>query len=178
MNANQPITTPSYGYDGIYASFQATSPPFFGYDVAANWFAAISFEDSSGNGANSRQYTGKERDVESGLDYFGARYYGSALGRFTSPDEPFADQEPDDPQSWNLYAYVRNGPLTSIDPTGREEKHCDSDGNNCKFETTVTDTAVQILFAPMIAMNRTVDQTQQALQHVADWASQPRNPVR
>ena len=31
-------------------------------------------------------FTGKERDAESGLDFFGARYYGSALGRFTSPD--------------------------------------------------------------------------------------------
>lgn len=32
------------------------------------------------------QFTGKKRDSESGLDYFGARYYGSALGGFTSPD--------------------------------------------------------------------------------------------
>lgn len=32
------------------------------------------------------KFTGKERDSESGLDYFGAKYYGSALGRFTSPD--------------------------------------------------------------------------------------------
>ncbi len=47
--------------------------------------------------------TGKERDAESGLDYFGARYYGSALGRFSSPDEVFADQDEHDPQSWNLY---------------------------------------------------------------------------
>jgi RHS repeat-associated protein len=46
--------------------------------------------------------SGKERDSESGLDYFGARYYGSALGRFTSNDEPFADQHPEDAQNWNL----------------------------------------------------------------------------
>jgi len=32
------------------------------------------------------RYTGKERDAESGNDYFGARYYGSAMGRFMSPD--------------------------------------------------------------------------------------------
>jgi hypothetical protein len=42
------------------------------------------------------------------LDYFGARYFASAQGRFTSPDEIFADQSEGDPQSWNLYAYVRN----------------------------------------------------------------------
>ena len=59
-----------------------------------------------------------------GLDYFGARYFSGAQGRFTSPDEPFADQRPEDPQSWNLYAYVRDNPLVSVDPTGMfEEKN-------------------------------------------------------
>jgi RHS repeat-associated protein len=63
--------------------------------------------------------TGKERDAESGLDYFGARHYGSALGRFASPDEVLADQHPEDPQSWNLYGYVQNNPLKNVDPTGK-----------------------------------------------------------
>ena len=53
--------------------------------------------------AVTQKFTGKERDQETGLDYFGARYYGSALGRFSSPDEPLADQHSIDPQSWNLY---------------------------------------------------------------------------
>jgi RHS repeat-associated protein len=61
--------------------------------------------------------TGKERDTESGNDYFGSRYYGSSMGRFMSPDSG-VDQHPADPQSWNLYSYVRNNPLTSIDPSG------------------------------------------------------------
>ena len=69
-------------------------------------------------GRRSRS-TGKERDLETGLDYFGARYMSSAQGRFTSPDAPFADQKPEDPQSWNLYGYVRNNPLRYTDPTGR-----------------------------------------------------------
>lgn len=63
------------------------------------------------------RYTAKERDTESGLDYFGARYYGSTMGRFTSPDDG-SDQSPGDPQSWNLYSYVRNNPLKNTDPTG------------------------------------------------------------
>ena len=64
-------------------------------------------------------FTGKERDTESGLDYFGARYYSSAMGRFSSPDPSglaYADQE--NPQSLNLYAYALNNPLKNTDPTG------------------------------------------------------------
>jgi len=54
-----------------------------------------------------------------GLDYFGARYFSAAQGRFTSADIPFAGQRPSDPQTWNLYAYASNNPLARIDPTGR-----------------------------------------------------------
>ncbi len=67
------------------------------------------------------RYTGKERDSESGNDYFGARYYASSMGRFMSPDPSglyFAD--PTNPQSLNLYSYVRNNPLINIDPTGMD----------------------------------------------------------
>ena len=66
------------------------------------------------------KFTGQVRDVETGLDYFGARYMSAAQGRFTSPDAPFADQHASDPQSWNLYSYVRNNPLGNVDPTGRD----------------------------------------------------------
>ena len=72
------------------------------------------------------KFTGKERDAESGLDYFGFRHYAPSLGRFMKPDEPFADQDEANPQSWNLYSYVRNNPLRYIDPTGNA---CVSDGN-------------------------------------------------
>ena len=73
------------------------------------------------------RYTGKERDSESGNDYFGARYYASSMGRFMSPDFTGADDGPpeavpysdlSDPQSLNLYAYVMNNPLVRIDPDG------------------------------------------------------------
>ena len=67
--------------------------------------------------AKSR-FTGKKRDSESGNDYFGARYYASSMGRWLSPDKPFADQHAQNPQSWNLYAYARNNPLTVFDPNG------------------------------------------------------------
>jgi RHS repeat-associated protein len=56
-------------------------------------------------------FSGKERDTESGNDYFNARYYASTMGRFLSPDwsakvEPVPYAKLDDPQSLNLYAYT------------------------------------------------------------------------
>lgn len=71
------------------------------------------------------KFTGKERDTESGLDYFGARYYASSMGRWMSPDwaakaEPVPYAKLDNPQSLNLYGYVLNNPLSKTDPDG----HC------------------------------------------------------
>jgi RHS repeat-associated protein len=68
------------------------------------------------------RFTGKERDSETGLDWFGARYFSGAQGRWTSPDLPFADQHPANPQSWNLYSYTLNNPLRYYDPNGRGVK--------------------------------------------------------
>ncbi|MGH9436537.1 MAG: RHS repeat-associated core domain-containing protein [Terriglobia bacterium] len=65
-----------------------------------------------------QKFTGQIRDQETGMDYFHARYYGSAFGRFTSPDPANAGANPLDPQSWNAYAYVGNDPLTVTDPSG------------------------------------------------------------
>jgi len=69
----------------------------------------------------STKFTSKERDAETGLDYFGARYMSSAQGRFTSPDPiHFQAAMLVDPQRFNLYAYVRNNPLSLVDPKGEE----------------------------------------------------------
>ncbi|MGH9930080.1 MAG: RHS repeat-associated core domain-containing protein, partial [Pyrinomonadaceae bacterium] len=57
-------------------------------------------------------------DNETGLDYFGARYYASMQGRFTSPDPLLSSGSVDSPQSWNRYAYVLNNPLMLTDPDG------------------------------------------------------------
>jgi len=68
-----------------------------------------------------KRFTGKERDVETGLDYFGARYYGSRIGRFTTVDPAYTIKENlVDPQRWNKYSYGRNNPLRFVDPDGRE----------------------------------------------------------
>jgi RHS repeat-associated protein len=87
-----------------------------------------------------QQFTSKERDIESGMDYFLARYYSASQGRFTSPDEftggpdelfDFADDASDnptfyadlfDPQTVNKYQYCLNNPFKYVDPTGHQEK--------------------------------------------------------
>lgn len=67
------------------------------------------------------KFTGKERDAETGLDFFGERYFSSAQGRFTSPDAMLAKKEwLVDPQRWNRYAYVSNNPLRYVDPNGED----------------------------------------------------------
>ena len=66
----------------------------------------------------TQKFTDKERDGESGLDYFGARYLSGAGGRFTSVDPENAGADSVDPQSWNGYAYVINNPLVLVDPLG------------------------------------------------------------
>ena len=89
---------------------------------------SLPFGDSlncSGSDSTELHFTGKLRDAESGLDYFGARYYASSLGRFMSPDwsakaqaVPYAKLV--DPQTLNLYGYVGNNPLSKADADG----HC------------------------------------------------------
>ncbi len=91
-------------------------------------------------GDNTRQkFSQKERDNETNLDYFLARYYSSTQGRFTSPDEfrggprelyvlgsgdeekqalPYA--EITNPQSLNKYTYCYNNPLQFVDPDGHQ----------------------------------------------------------
>jgi RHS repeat-associated protein len=68
---------------------------------------------------NAYKFTGKEYDAESGNHYFGARYHASTLGRFISPDDVKYSRLTD-PQTWNLYGYVRNGPTNKRDFNGHD----------------------------------------------------------
>ena len=66
------------------------------------------------------RFTGKERDGETGLDYFGARYYGSRIARFTTTDPVYTIADNlIDPQRWNRYSYGLNNPYRYVDPDGR-----------------------------------------------------------
>jgi RHS repeat-associated protein len=89
------------------------------------------YAPATADDATPLHFTGKERDTELGNDYFGARYYASSMGRFMSPDwaakaSPVPYATFGDPQSLNLYAYMRNNPLGGADPDG----HCDV---GCQF---------------------------------------------
>ena len=86
------------------------------------------------DGPTENHFTNKERDTETGNDYFEARYYGSMGGRFLSPD-PLAGNRAN-PQSLNRYVYALNNPLRFTDPTGmyvcEDSTECNSD-NDKKF---------------------------------------------
>jgi len=76
-------------------------------------------EQSSGDTVTTHKFTGKERDAETGLDFFGARYFSGAQGRFTSVDPAFESGILELPQTWNRYSYVYNRPTFATDPDGR-----------------------------------------------------------
>ena len=78
--------------------------------------------DYINNCDHSYKFAGMERDDQNSanLDYAMARYYNNRLGRFMTPDPPLMDQHIVDPQSWNLYSYVRNNPLSFVDPDGND----------------------------------------------------------
>jgi RHS repeat-associated protein len=112
------------------------------YDAAAT--ATTQFDACQLSAASRKGYkfTGKERDTESGLDDFGARYNASTLGRFLQTDPVWV--EPDrvvDPQRLNLYEYGRNNPLEFVDSTGRDIKmgSCPSSMTTSMCEAAVTD---------------------------------------
>ena len=107
------------------------------------------YAPASADDATPLHYTGKERDSESGNDYFGARYYGSTMGRFLSPDYDGPDDDPEpvpyavpgNPQTLNLYTYGGNNPLSNIDPSGHDCIYFSSAGNpSVKSGDCISDT--------------------------------------
>jgi RHS repeat-associated protein len=104
------------------------------------------------NDATEHHFTGKERDSESGNDYFGARYYASSMGRFMSPDPlPWIHWQNgnrdaqakfggfiSNPQNFNMYAYVNNNPLNKTDPTGMNACGTNNDAT-CHVTVTFAD---------------------------------------
>jgi RHS repeat-associated protein len=93
------------------------SAHFLGHEVC-NSTTALGLRGQAALDRIGSRCTGKERDSETGLDYFEARYYASNMGRFMSVDPNMESVHRSNPQTWNRYAYVLNNPLSNIDPTG------------------------------------------------------------
>jgi RHS repeat-associated protein len=116
----------------------------FGEEIGAGVGGRTPQQGYTGDSTRQR-FTGQERDTETGLDYFGARYYGSMQGRFTSPDEFLNSGRLESPQTWNRYAYVLNNPLAFTDPSGFYE-YADgtSDKDKKRFEEQLTNARAQL----------------------------------
>ena len=113
----------------------------FGEEIYAGTGARTSAQGYGASDGVRQKFTQKERDAETGLDYFLARYYSPSMGRFTSPDEfkggpeeLFEEVDPHDPlfyadtgapQSLNKYHYCLNNPLRYVDPDGHQETTSD-----------------------------------------------------
>src|SRR5713226_644366 len=132
------------GYNARVASQQLSTSASNGrselplFSLAADSSLTTCSRADAGAWFNYPFLTSKERDIETGLDYFLARYYSSTQGRFTSPDEfaggpeqlfyfeqaasenPTFYAELEEPQSLNKYQYALNNPLRYVDPDGHQ----------------------------------------------------------
>jgi RHS repeat-associated protein len=114
-----------------------------------------------------RRFTGKERDTETGFDYFSGRYYGSRIGRFTTVDPVYNwNANLLNPQRWNRYAYVLNNPLRNIDPDGK-----DTIDLAIGFGKGVGSVAAGVLIAPFALIADPVGTVNGAASGIADTAS-------
>jgi RHS repeat-associated protein len=94
----------------------------FGEELGAGIGQRTTAMGYSAADSTKQKFTQKERDSESGLDYFGERYYSSAQGRFTSCDPLGSTMRASDPQTMNRFVFVLNNPLKYVDPDGLKEK--------------------------------------------------------
>ena len=75
-------------------------------------------EEESATEENRLKFGTYRRDATSGLDYAEQRYYSPEIGRFITPDPYVRSIKPNDPETWNRYAYCGNDPINCIDPHG------------------------------------------------------------
>ncbi len=90
----------------------------FGEEIGAGSGGRALAQGYGSSNTVRQRFAGKERDFETGLDYLGARYYGSNQGRFISPDPLLSSAVSKNPQTWNRYSYALNIPTRLVDPLG------------------------------------------------------------
>lgn len=133
-----------------YAPFGSEMPQSIG--GRSGCYGNMSYPSGTPDEFNTK-FTGKERDAETGLDFFGARYFSSAQGRWTSADwsaipEPIPYAKLDNPQSLNLYQYSLNNPLSLRDDDGHEIIYITTGPGALKNQQTVRDSVTAILANP------------------------------
>lgn len=147
----------------------------FGEELFAGTGNRTTQQGYQSNDGVRQQFTRTERDVETGLDYFGARYLSSIQGRFLSVDPMMASGLAVDPQTWNRYAYVANNPLRFVDEGGllrrdrngnlkfepvglpRVETHGSGERSNVQWGYLTTDNGTRILAWKNIGNNHLMD---------------------
>ncbi len=107
-------------------------------DFAAFGDEVVSSQRVSGGSGNGytpdevrKDYTGYEKDSESGLQFAQARYYNTTHGRFTSVDPLTASASIKNPQTFNRYSYVLNSPYKFVDPLGLLSEDTGACGTRC-----------------------------------------------
>ncbi len=105
------------------ASVRADLSVQFGQTTPSTFFPWGEEQTSTPN--DRVKFATYRRDSESNLDYAWNRYYNNATARFMSPDPYAASANPQNPQSWNRYAYTLNDPIGANDPTGPDDAACD-----------------------------------------------------
>jgi len=135
----------------------------FGEEIPGGIAGRSASQFGPGLDSINQKFTGQERDSETSLDYFHARYFGGALGRFLSPDPKNAGASLTNPQTWNAYAYAGNNPLNATDRSGK----CFWDA--CIAEGYATYVAVGAIAAGAIYLS--TPQGQQTLQNAANAIS-------
>ncbi len=107
---NDALGSPRVSTDGIGSVISRHDYHPFGEEVSRSGY---------GSDTIRKQFTGYERDGETGLDFAQARYFSSGFGRFSSPDPVYIEMKRlVDPQQINIYLYARNNPLKFTDVTG------------------------------------------------------------
>jgi len=106
-----------YYYKDHLGSVRAVLDGSFGTTVQAQDYDAWGdiFRTYTSDDISQNKFTSKERDQETGYDYFGARYYDSKVGNWLSPDPLFEKHI-----GWSPYNYVLRNPYMLIDPDGRQ----------------------------------------------------------
>lgn len=138
--AEPPLIVPPTGFTGTdvitYYSLDAVGSVRLitdaqGSQVSRFDYLPFGIEQTGSTPTDRRSFAGQQRDRESGFDYFGARYFNSQTGRFTTVEPGHVNGDVTDPQSWNAYAYARNNPLKYADPTGMAYEIC-VEGYSCQ----------------------------------------------